>query len=72
MKDNDSSPLFERIMVIGLCVEDVEKLFATSNNLKQGLSQVKNLRVEILEEYKSTDLRESSNDNYVDNITMVN
>ena len=67
-KEKISSPLVERILTIGVSSDELLKFF---NQKKINISEVTNLKIKILEEYKSNDLKESINDNYIENITIV-
>lgn len=60
-------PLIERILVIGVSTEELSKLFSQK---KVDLEEINKLKIRILEEYKSNELKESPNDNYIENITI--
>jgi hypothetical protein len=58
------SPLAERIIVVGVPSEEIETLLIQS---KVSKSLVANLKIKLLEEYKSNDSNENSEDNYLKN-----
>jgi hypothetical protein len=62
------SPLIDRILVIGPNEEELYEHFTR----KSKESNISNINLKILEDYKSHNLRESSNENYIENITSVN
>jgi hypothetical protein len=66
--DRSHSPLIERIMIIGLSTDDLRKFFSNKN---ASLNDLTNLKVKILEEYKSNEIIESSEEKYTDNIPAV-
>ena len=69
MSINETFPLIERIILVGVGPEELHKFFSQKRIL---LSELSELRIKILEEYKSNDLNEAPHDNYIENITMVN
>lgn len=64
MKNERHIPLFERILVVGLSLEDIRKSIKNIHNLSK-------IETKILEQYKANFLEETSNDNYIDNINIV-
>jgi hypothetical protein len=66
-------PLFERIIILGVSSDDLEQYFLANKivSKKLGNVDVTKQKIKILEEYKSNELKETQNDNYIDNLTMV-
>ncbi len=60
-------PLFERILIIGVKSEEVLKYLSQNKSDKIDLDT----KIKILEEYKSTELKESPSENYRENISIV-
>jgi hypothetical protein len=67
-KPNTVTPLIERFLIIGVQTEEVIKILS---NKKAELSELQKLKIKILEEYKSNEIKDSANDNYIENITIV-
>jgi hypothetical protein len=61
----DQEVLFERILIIGIPTEEVTKTLTQKRALEL------DAKIQILEEYKSSDLKESPSENYLDNIALV-
>jgi hypothetical protein len=61
----DQEVLFERILIIGIPSEEVTKTLTHKRALEL------DAKIQILEEYKSSDLKESPTENYLDNIALV-
>jgi hypothetical protein len=68
-KENKSSPLIERILIIGVAQDELRKL--APPNKKVDMSLITDLNINILEEYKSNELAGSPTENYVQNISIV-
>jgi hypothetical protein len=67
--ENKSYPLIDRILIIGVTQDELRKL--SPPNKKLDLSVINNMKTKILEEYKSNDLNEPLNENYIENINIV-
>jgi hypothetical protein len=65
-------PLIERILIIGICQEDITLLLSQKLNNIQLSDSIKTLKIKILEEYKANELREPLKENYKENIPTVN
>jgi hypothetical protein len=61
-------PLVDRILIIGVNEEDLKDTI-WKRTKDTGLDD---LNIRILEDYRSNHLKESSNDNYIENIPSVN
>jgi hypothetical protein len=64
-----ASPLIERILLIGVSTEEVVKILSQK---RVDMGEIQNLKIKILEEYKSNEIKENVNDNYIENISIVN
>jgi hypothetical protein len=64
-------PLIERILIIGVGKEDLAKYLCTPRALENLMNNTKDVKTQVLEEYKSIHIKESCNDNYIENIDMV-
>jgi hypothetical protein len=63
MKNEKTITLIDRLLVIGLSHEEI----ISQTNPPKHISH----NAKILEEYKSSNLKEAHNENYIDNITSV-
>jgi hypothetical protein len=61
----DQEVLFERILIIGLPSEEITKYLTQKSPFDL------DGKIRILEQYKSSELKESPNENYLDNIALV-
>jgi hypothetical protein len=57
-------PLIDRILIIGIDEEDLKEILDKSCSLED-------INIHILEDYRSNHLKESTNDNYIENIPSV-
>ena len=67
MKNEKVYPLIERFLIIGADPDEINKVLC---NNKININEYKNVKLKILEEYKSNSLKEI-NENYIDNTTSV-
>jgi hypothetical protein len=65
-------PLIERILIIGVSQEDVTLLLSQKTNNTHISENLKSIKIKILDEYKSNELREQNKENYKENIPTVN
>ena len=67
-KSDTATPLIERFLVIGVQTEEIIKILSIKNS---ELSDLQNSKMKVLEEYKSNEMKDSSNENYIENIAIV-
>jgi hypothetical protein len=61
-------PLIDRILIIGINESEFQEVLSTKTND----TNLSNITVKILEDYRSNHLKDSINDNYIENIISVN
>jgi hypothetical protein len=67
-KSDTATPLIERFLVIGVQTEEIIKILSNKNS---ELSDLQNSKIKVLEEYKSNEMKDSVNENYIENIAIV-
>lgn len=67
-KSDTATPLIERFLVIGVQTEEIIKILSNKNS---ELSDLQNSKIKVLEEYKSNEMKDSLNENYIENIAIV-
>ncbi len=67
MKNEKFSTIIDKFLILGL---DRDEIMSRLNSAKPQTNTISN-NIKILEEYKSSQLKESSDENYTENITSV-